>query len=275
MRNFKIEAKQYQVKTNFAECTLDEISHCMVAANIIAERKNLQAKLSILFRLITPKLTLKEFEKLAIQQKISLLNLVRWAWEKRIEAKPFKSFTIDGEEFFLPDPNFSNTSAIEFALCNMYYLAFTHKTHPKKDLVYNIVAILCRPERADLSSFRLQIERWTGDRREPFNSNLADERATLFKNHAPHGVIIAILQYFEAMNNFMFNRFQEIFKASDAKPLFNNGEGWLAMLEDVAETNIMGDLDKVHATNAFSVMLHISHKQAKIKRIEEMQEKEQ
>lgn len=271
----KIDQKEFKVKSSFEECNIDEISHVMVSQNLLSSPHNdatnlAKLKTGILLRLSN--IPAELFLKLSRQQQISLFNTVRWAFKNKIEAKPFPFFEIDGVKFYLPEDNYANTSSVEMALLNIYYLSFSKKDNPVTDNLYLIAATICRPERKDLKLFRKIIERWTGDRREVFNSVLAEERSKLFKEKAPFGVMIAVLQYWESMNNRFVKRFDDVFNGSDSKPLFRNGEGWLAMLEDVAELGVMGPLEKVYETNAYSLMFFVLNKQKKMERLEEMKE---
>lgn len=272
MRVIKLNDKQFKVKQSFEECSIDEISHVLVSQNYLSTMRTTadktRLKIGIFIRLSGVPFEL--FSKLTQVQQIKMFDLVRWAFTARIEKKPFEFFEVDGVKYLLPEAHYKNTSAIEMALCNIYYLHFSGK-NPIPDMLYNIVATLCRPVRKDLNKFKLMIEAWSGDKREVFNSVLAEERAKLFKEKAPHGVLIAVFQYFESMNNAFVKRYDDVFgSGGDTKPLFKNGEGWLSMLADIAETGALGDLHKVYETNAGSLMMYVEQKQKKVERIEEM-----
>jgi len=273
MTNIKIGTQEFVVKNCFDECTIDEISHIMVSQNILLSQEinateTARIKTGIFLRLSNVPAEL--FFKLTRLQQINLFNTVRWAFQGRIENKHFEFFEINGIRFYLPDLNYSNTSAIEMALLNIYYLSFVRKTNPVTDNLYLIVATICRPERMDLKIFERLADKWTGDKREVFNYVFSEERAKLFKEKVPFGILIAILQYWEAMNNRFIKRFDEVFNGGEGKQIFQNGEGWLAMLADVAEVGVMGNLEKVYETNAFSLMMYLLQKQKKIERLEEI-----
>jgi hypothetical protein len=273
MTNIKIGTQDFQVKSCFDECTIDEISHIMVSQNMILGQgidatETTRLKVGIFLRLSNVPAEL--FLKLTRLQQLNLFNTVRWAFQGRVENKPFEFFDVNGVRFYLPDLNYSNTSAIEMALLNIYYLSFVRKTNPVKDNLYLIVATICRPERRDLKTFERLADKWTGDKREVYNSVFSEERAKLFKEKAPFGILIAILQYWEAMNNRFIKRFDDVFNGGEGKQIFQNGEGWLAMLADVAEVGVMGNLEKVYEANAFSLMMWVLQKQKKVERLEEI-----
>jgi hypothetical protein len=273
MRLIKLNGKEFKVKENFAECSIDEISHVLTSQNYLRARLSVadQTRFKIAIFLQLSGVPQDLFMKLTRPQQIDMFNLVRWAFTARIVKKPFDFFEVEGVKYLLPDDAYGNTSSIEMALCNIYYLNFSGK-NPNPEMLYYIIATLCRPVRKDLNIFRKMIDLWTGDKREVFNSVLAEERAKLFKEKAPFGVLVAVFQYFEQMNNAFIKRYDDVFSGGDGKPLFKNGEGWLAMLADIAETGVMGDLDKVYQSNAISLMMYVQQKQKKVGRIEEMRE---
>lgn len=278
MTKIKIGTQTFQVKSSFEECDIDEISHVMVtqqflSAKVIYAKELARLKTSIFLRLSNVPSDL--FLKLSRQQQLYLFDTVRWAFKGRVETKPFQFFEIDGIKYYLPEDNYANTSSIELALLNIYYLSFVRKNNPVTDNLHLIAATICRPERKDLKLFKKIVERWTGDRREVYNSVLSEERAKLFKEKAPFGVMIAVLQYWEAMNNRFVKRFDDVFSGGDSKQIFQNGEGWLSMLADVAEVGVMGNLEKVYETNAYSLMMYVLQKQKKVERLEEIRESQE
>lgn len=273
MTKIKIGTQTFHVKSSFEECNIDEISHVMVSQNMLLASKvdaTSSARIKTGIFLSLSNVPAELFLKLSQQQQISLFNTVRWAFKNKVEKKPFSFFEFDGIKYYLPEDNYANSSSIEMALLNIYYLSFVRKNNPVTDNLYLIAATICRPERKDLKLFRKIVERWTGDKREVYNSVLSEERAKLFKEKAPFGVMIAVLQYWEAMNNRFVKRFDDVFNGGDSKQIFKNGEGWLAMLADVAEVGVMGNIEKVYETNAYSFMMYVLQKQKKIERLEEI-----
>jgi hypothetical protein len=288
MRKLTIGSEHFGVPENFGECNIDQISGVLVAQqalNIAKEYKNEdkidKVKLSILFCLI-PDLSMDGWRVLTNWQKTQVMCLIRWAFTARVTNKPFGSFRLPTPnplekgakiEMYLPAEDYADTSSIEWALLNIYYLAYTKPPTPLKrgqnsDFFFKIVALLCRPQRVDLEEFRKNPKTWNGDMREPFNGSLADEREEIFRN-VPFGILLAVFQYWEKMNNDFVTRNEELFNGAEGKPLFQNGEGCLSMLEDVAEEGTMGDLDKVHDSNVVNLFIYLRHKQKKVERREE------
>jgi len=103
--------------------------------------------------------------------------------------------------------------------------------------------------------------------REEYNSIVADERAGQFRSLS-FGVVIAVLQHFESQNVNFLRSYGEVFGQADPdeEPLYRNGEGWIACLEDVAESGVHGSFKEVCAENVHTVFLYLKHKIARLKR---------
>lgn len=277
MKKLSIGSAVYEVPQSFEECSQDQISNIMVAQNVISnlkeagltERANL-TKLSILFCLAP--IEKKIWKKLKVWQKLSVLNLVRWAWTTKIESRPFEFFTHKGIKYLLPADDYADTTSLEWALTNIYYMNYS-KNQAFKNLFFLLIATICRPEREDLKEFRTNLKLWNGDSREAFNNTIAEERAKEFESVA-FGVLIAVFQYWEAMNNRFIQRNEILFEGDgDETPLFHNGEGCLSLLEDIAEESVLGDLERVHETNVTSLFMYLRHKQKKMERREKETQK--
>jgi hypothetical protein len=199
------------------------------------------------------------------------MNRFSWLLTERIEKKPFDFVLMGGLKYFLPEPNFSDTSGIELAMCNIYYLKFTEvlgagsleKTHPafqaplpggdfhdrSAEYLCNLLAIICRPNRAK--------------KREVYDSDVSEARVAVFKD-LPVGEAYCILQYWSSMNALFMKMYSEVFSpASDSGDddagLFENGEGWLATLEDIAKDGVHGDFDKVCDKNVHTLWMYLKH----------------
>lgn len=271
MKQVILKKGTFKVPENLKECSMSQITHIMTAQTMLfyfkeaaLDERIMATKVSILLCLVD--IEKKYFDNLFLWQKQKLMNLVRWAFTAKFDEKPFDSFEHDGMRYILPADNFADTTALEWALCNIYYMHYA-KSPDKKHLFYQLIATICRPERPDLKKFKADLKRWNGDERVIFNSVDADARAKDIEN-VPFGVLIAIFQYWEAMNNRFVKRNDELFEGGEGDGIFQNGEGYLSLLEDVAEEGIMGDLEKVHETNISGVFMYLRNKQKKIRQRE-------
>ncbi|MVM39483.1 hypothetical protein GO730_20965 [Spirosoma sp. HMF3257] len=218
---------------------------------------------------------------LTTEQRWNLGRLTRWVWKERVTKKPFDSFTVDSGKgkpmtYLLPDDNFSNTTAIEIAMANIHYLGFTRPEKPNQKAVLSLIATLCRPERKDVKQFRQSVD-WNGDQREEYNTILADERAGTF-DKLPIGTVMAITQYFEAMNKGFLQSYKDVYEpdpnADEEAPLYKNGEGLITTLMDVAKTGTFGDFDKVCKQNGHTIWLYLRDNNLKVRRANDKAEKD-
>lgn len=268
------------VPTGFDECRIEQISGVLAAQQVLNYAKEVNdqykvgfVKKSILFCLV-PDLSEYAWNLLTVWQKSTVMGLIRWAFDTRVKNKPFGDFVHNGIKYVLPGADYADTTAIEWAVLNIYYLTFTKsKAENRTEFFYKIVGILCRPERRDLAEFRADAKNWTGDCREVFNMPMAEERAELMKGVA-FGVLVAVFQYWENMNSELVKRYEELFAGDDGPTLFANGEGCLSLLEDVAEDGALGDLEKVYEQNVVNLFLFLKHKQKKIEFREKQIEKQ-
>ncbi|AWL07985.1 hypothetical protein HME7025_00100 [Aquirufa nivalisilvae] len=263
--------KVYLIPENFSECTSDQISFILTSQLTIYtldslgdHDKSMIVKLEVLYLL--SKIPKKLFARLTLDQQYIILKLVHWSFSARIETKPFEFFVYNKVKYYLPADNYADTSSFEWAICNIFYVNFS-QNNLNTSLFYSLIATICRPERKDIKSFMQDPKLWNGDRREIYNSINSNQRAKYFEA-IPMGTLLAVFQYWEAVNNRFVERNSELFESSDDAPMFPNGEGCLSLLEDVAEEGILGDLDKVHQANIHGLFVYLRHKRKKVEVME-------
>ena len=284
MKKVTIEGQTWQVPTAWEECTGEQIQR-LLGLQLIeldeAEPIGATRLKDIALAELLP-LPAEVLIDLTAEQRWNLGRLTRWIWKQRVSKKPFDSFTVDGPDgkpmtYLLPDDNFSNTTAIEIAMANIHYLGFTRPENRNPKAVLSLLATLCRPQRKDLKAFRQSVD-WTGDRREEYNTILADERAGTF-DQLQIGTVMAITQYFEAMNRRFLQVYKDVYEpdpnADDEAPLYQNGEGLITTLMDVAKTGTFGDFDKVCKQNGHTIWLYLRDNNLKIRRDIARAEREQ
>lgn len=274
MRKLSLNNEVYQVPEGFSECSSVQISKVLVAqvALFSAQEMHLitrmeDLKLSILFILIP--LRKKIFKLLTTVQKVQVMNLVRWAFVAKIDFKPFDFFELNGVKYYLPAESYEDTSSLEWALLTIYYITYTNEkvnAETRSYFFFKIIALLCRPQRKDLKVFKADVKNWNGDVRDCFNGISEEERASLFRD-ADMGTLIAVFQYWEGMNADFVKRNKELFEGDDEQ-IFQNGEGCLALLADVAEEGVMGKLKDVYDVAAPELFMYLRQKQKKAQKAE-------
>ncbi|PMD97669.1 hypothetical protein BWI97_08655 [Siphonobacter sp. BAB-5405] len=271
MRNVQIGTQTFQVPESWEECTSEQLLLLLPLRLVdmdslrVGERARIKWK-TILSILNAPaKLTLS----LEIEDRLRLARLTSWIWkQKEIKKKPFTSFLFQEVKYILPDPGYANTSAIEIAMANIQYLAFGRKKNPNVKAIYQLVATLCRPERKDLQAFKTSTE-WNGDIREEYNTVIAQERASQFeKGNLPAGVVMGMLYYFEWMNSNFLKQYRDVYSDDDSEeePLYQNGEGLITTLMEVAKSGTFGDFEKVCKQNGHTIWIFLKDSSMKIKK---------
>lgn len=244
MLEVSLKKRICQCPESWAECTPEQVPVFLLARRIPAEMRDRVVYESLVQAFLG--LTEKEWRKLvlSIEQWKKIKTLTAWIFETALPEKPFDFFKFEGIWYYLPEPNFKNTSAIEVSLANMAYVEFAHPEKPDLSAIDRLIAILCRPQRADLEAFQAS-EQWNGDLRQPFNQNRAELTAKVFVN-LPFAIKVAFLTYFEQMNTAFLADFSEMFGTEKEKePRYAKGLGWLMILKNVAKSGIWGNFETV------------------------------
>lgn len=269
MKHFRLNKVAYTLPNSLADCTTDQFGHIFSTQMALLLIKSPVDSISIKIGLLSllSGIPTKILDKLTQLQLARLLQEIAWCYKVKVEKKPFNLFECEGLKYYLPKPNFGNTSAIELATCNIYYMAFTRKNNPNFDALWNIVATLCRPVRKDVAKFRNSKD-WNGDEREEYNTTLADERAEIFKKKLNMGLAIAILQYFELMNNVFWKKHEDLLGESSEIQMYLNGEGQITMLMEIAELGSFGDFENVCKQPVHTIWMFLKDKKLKADKAE-------
>lgn len=275
MTSFWLNEVEYRAATAWTDCTGEQIANGLAIQLAAQAESNPQKRahwqIGMLMTLTNAPANL--VQKLTGAQLQTLLGLVRWAFSDRLDHRPFESFEHLGRTYFLFRDQMADVSAIEMAMANIYYLQFSTAKKDAGPALARMVATLCRPQRTDLDAFRDSVQ-WNGDVREIYNSIRIDERGKEIES-LPIGYQMAVLMYFEAQNTAFLKKYGEVFgEDDDQKPLYQNGEGWIAMLSKVAELGTHGPFEQVCSTNCHTVWLYLKHRAAENARQEEELERE-
>lgn len=258
-----------KAKASFAECTPEEIQAILTRRYFLQIKKftELEFKISLVI-LLVENISEKKFKKLSREEKVRHFNYIRWAIKDNVTTRPFDVLKIKNKKFIFPEENFTDTTALEFAMANIFYLQFTNKEREKGnvDALYNLMAIFIRPRHKNFWNWKRQKVR------EEYDSKKADETAKFLRENMPFGMTMAFLQWFEFTNNNFLERNRELLEGGSGRPLFYNGEGWIAMLEDIAESRVHGDFDEVCLKPVHTIFMYLRHTKTKLDRQIEDQE---
>lgn len=270
MKTVHFDSTAYQIPDCWEDCTAEQLTTLLPLTLLDAEEMPPAARARIRWQAVRILIPAPEkvMAKVAVEDRHRLTRLVRWIWTgKELRKKPFDAFTVAGVSYILPQPGYADTSAIEIAMACMKYMAFAREERPDPSAVFGLIATICRPERKDLKKFRASTD-WTGDRREPYNTILADERAAVFQKTLKSGTVIAILRYFEWMNAGFLRQYQDVYQedGDTGDPLYKNGEGLITTLMEVAKTGTFGDFDRVCSQNGHTVWMFLKDNNMKVRR---------
>jgi hypothetical protein len=243
MFQIKIGKKTFNVPENWQECTPDQVRTFLMVRRVPLEKR----VRAVMEGLVQAYLGMTEAEWklliLGIPQWKELKTLASWIFAQGLDGKPFDYFDFEGVRYYLPEPNFLNTTALELSMCNMLFLDFAHPTTPDLTALDKLIATLCRPERPDFDIFKNSPD-YDADIRTPYNQARA---LAVAKDFARLDVAtkVAILSYFESMNTDFLEEYATLFGDSKEEPRYNDGTGWLMILKNVAKQNIWGNFDNV------------------------------
>lgn len=202
---------------------------------------------------------------------IAQAESLSWLWKTKIQHQPFRFVRVGWRFYFLPKENYVDTSGIEVAMANIYYLRFSKKGSTNFDALSDLLAVICRPLRWDFLFRKLRTD-YDGNDRVPYNS-IRSELSAKHLKALPIGEAFAILQYWESMNEQFLKSYSEVFDADEGtKQLFANGEGWIATLEDVAKDGVHGSFDAVCNLNIHTTFMYLKHR--KIQFLEQVRQSE-
>lgn len=276
MKTATIGKDQYNIPTKFDELTLEQLAQVLTLrlyyAHIVENYEDAVLKLKTQVLRLLVQLPTEVWIQLTTQQVWWLCQQVTWCFKAKIEKQPFKSFVVQGVEYHVFAENFADTTTIELAIATINYLSYAKSKGESKHPFYELLATIARPARADLATFQNSPD-WTGDVREPYNQILAQDRAKIFEQHLPFGLAVALLHFFEHTNSTFLKRYEKLFDGDgdDSPPVFKNGRGMLALLEEVAELNVFGNIKNVYDQNVHNVFMFLEHKKVKVEQAEKAQ----
>jgi len=260
MKVFTFGEQNINVPESWKECTAGQITTALpIQLSLQESGKDADSAFHYLGQLAQA-LTGVDMATLSQPERMTIFTAINWAVTAKVSHRPFEYITDAwGTRYYLPAEGFYNTTALELAMANIWYLLYTNPDRPQWEAVFHLIATICRPRRLNYLVRKMQAN-YNGDDRVMLNSVKSDLAAKRFKEHLSLGVIMAILQYWESMNNTFVEQNKALFEGSDGRALFTNGEGWIAMLEDVAKEGVHGDFDKVSDTNCHTVWMYMKHR---------------
>jgi hypothetical protein len=202
-------------------------------------------------------------------QARQLAQLLDWMLKDRMESKPFNSFTIDGEKFYLPNDGLKNITLIEYAFLDLYYMVYVDAVEAgqhelAEQHLHKLIAYMCRPMRQGIDPDRPDPETWDGDVREKFNNSICDKRVEKMKGLSA-AEKLPLLMFFTGCKAAIHRSYagtvfpqQEDEKGNKVHTGATAMEptAWLDMCFALAG-GIFGTLEQTMYTNLFTVLRHL------------------
>jgi hypothetical protein len=251
MVTVQLNAYTFEMPEKWQECSLEQISKLAALTHYKADELERGAEEYAVCILLGCGWSFWEGLQLQIEQWNALKKVARFAFETYFYERPFEYFDFENVRYHVFKEGFADSDAVDVAWANLQYVSFAHPETPNVDAVHHLIATLCRPERADIETFKTS-KNWDGDVRELYNAQRTQDRAKVFE-HLPMGMKIAILQYFEAQNRVFLETYSQVFGDSGNEPRYDNGMGWVTMLMTMAEKGTFGNFDSVCHQNAHLV----------------------
>lgn len=243
MLEIKIKKQAYQCPENWQECTPEQVRTFLLVRRIPEPDRKRAVQETLVQAYLG--MTNEQWAKLVLgfEQWKTIKAFASWVYEKPLDEKPFDFFDFEGVRYWLPEPNYTNTTALELSLANMLYVEFAHPTEPDLTAIEKLIATFCRPVRSDWESFQISPE-WNGDIRQPFNQARMEATAKQLAS-LDISTKIAFLTYFEQMNTAFLEEYSQLFGENKTEPRYEDGTGWLMILKSVAKDGLWNGFENV------------------------------
>lgn len=258
MHTFRLDGRPHHVPATWAEVTPAQF----FAAAPPLGTDSVAARVAVL-RAWCPQLRPKDLRRLTPDQLWDVASLVGWAWSQEIDTSGVTEFTHRGLTYCLPEPHLLDAEVIEYAMARIYFQQFAHPQRPQSAALDQLVATLCRPQRADYKKVSTD-PLWDGMRRERYNAKLAEVRAEALAD-APVGVKIVVLHHFLAAQRFIHRNYKEVFKKAEAptgpaaaRPRHSDGTELLELLASLAERGLYGTYEHVAHTSLHTILFNLA-----------------
>jgi hypothetical protein len=259
MIRFRLDGKPHQLPEAWAELTGPQL--LAAAPYLVAD--TVANRLAVV-RAWCPKLRTRQVRKLTPDQLWDLCAQVGWAW--KLESAALTEFEHRGRVYLVVEPNLTDAVLVEYAMASVYFHHFARPKAPQVQALDQLVATLCRPAAAGVDE---NDPAWDGQRREKYNSKLAEARALELAD-LPLSLKMVVLHRFLAAERFIQRNYKDLYEKpapvptgpqAAAKPApTGDGTQALEILAELAETGTYGTYEQVSFTRLHTVFFNLAKK---------------
>lgn len=167
---------------------------------------------------------------------------------------------------YVPKANFADIVGIEMAMANIKYLSFATTdqaagTEVQAKKLGDMLGHVVKHRRFSLKKMKYE---WC-----TYDTAKATATGRRIVKQVSTGKKYWLLNYFEDTNRQFIEYYKSVFEGdSESRSLYPNGEGWIALLEDIARDQVHGEFNQVSNTEVHTLFLYLKHQ--KIKADEEL-----
>lgn len=273
MKTLKIDNNEYNLPESWSELTPKQFERvCSVRGQHIndASETALNASRMVLFYILSG-VKMSIVSKITAHQWVDILPHMNFVFEvPDLKDNPMPIVKRFWSRTNLSGPvgMLKNSSAAEMVDADT---AFVNGSNNKDvDKLYLLFAILWRPIRTDLEEFK-KTEEWNGDIREPFNQQLARERAAKYKKLIPEHIIFgAWIYYWSFRTHTLMAKFKKMFpKNNKSSP---SKYGWAGTLLEISGDKF-GTFSETTRTNWYTILVELEREMEKDEKRREALEK--
>lgn len=247
---FKILTQKFSLPEKWADLSAAQLR--TIAPYLLQPLDDYVMRVKVLL-LLAPVLSHKRLRQMGQSDSEFLVRQLEWIWTTPMDACPILSFEWEGVEYWLPDPVFDNLVGIEFVSAEFHFKQFAREK-PVPGALDALLATICRPAKKGLDETDPE---WDGDKREKYNSKIAERRALHFKK-LPLPIKQLVLQFFIGADRAFHARYQELYKApSGGGKGKQNSFGTLGILDALAVEGVFGTFEQVCFTNVHTLFFHL------------------
>lgn len=275
MTSLQVGSHQYKIASDWSELSSKKFLQIAGIRTMMPKPTEYQELLTMQLAalLIISNCTQTTLDRISAEDLPFVLEKVDWCFDIPVlRDNPLPkitrndAFRLKRDALLGPVGLLTTTPFSEFMAADEAFIRF----HNTKDwsAAWLLLAILWRPLRSDHVEFKKDPKQYNGDLREPFNIELAQQRAKAYEGKVPAYYATAVLLFFESI------RYHRIVQHPKLKILFQGGGKsgstslWIDPLLKISNTKF-GPFKETTETNFFLILYEMAEQMHEAKKREE------